>query len=637
MPVSFKGYVTKNDILCSDGAIIRTGAFEHCDGKRVPLVFQHRRDDPGNIIGHIDLEYRPDGVYGVGSTNNSPNGVQCGELIKHGDIKAMSIAARNVQREGQNVVHGDIFEVSLVVVGANPGAYIEEYIQHSAYGDESHIEITTGEWLMHTGEETLEEETNVGEKLNINDIDLESLTLEEVAAMGDDVLQLYVENLPEEQQQALLDIIERDEYIEELEARNAELQEQLNHGGYDMYNSPFANSGVQQDVLEHADFASAVMEAERTGSTLKSVWNSQHSDNLEHSFSNLPALFPEAHKLNNGAPVVIRDKYEPVSTILNGVTKSPFSKLKLTMSDFTEDKLRAKGYITGTQKYDMIYDHISRETSPQTIYVKDSIDRDNVVDITDFSIVTFIQQQLRITLETELARAILVGDGRKNTDPEKIREDKIRPIVKDNETFTLRKQIESLDTFFEEFDILMLGFRGTGTPTLFIDPVVATRLKHLKDKNGRSIYGSFAGSLSQIAGLLGVADVVPCRWLEPGQAVLVNLADYHLGSTRGGEITQFEDFDIDFNKHKYLMETRLCGSLMLPATAMVITVKGFTEALPKLDTSKYAEAHADTAKYDETAEKEPKKKSPHLRPSATEENGGRAVSPGAPAGPVVGG
>ena len=623
MPVSFKGYVTKNDILCSDGVIIRNGAFEHCDGKRVPLVFQHRRDDPGNIIGHIDLECRPDGVYGVGSTNNSPNGVQCSELIKHGDIKAMSIAARNVQREGQNVVHGDIFEVSLVVVGANPGAYIDEYIQHSAYGDESHIEITTGEWLMHTGEETLEEETNVGEKFNINDIDLESLTLEEAAAMGDDVLQLYVENLPEEQQQALLDIIEREEYIEEL-------QEQLNHGGYDMYNTPFANGGVQQDVLEHADFASAVMEAERTGSTLKSVWNSQHSDNLEHSFKNLPALFPDVHKLNNGAPVVIRDKYEPVSTILNGVTKSPFSRLKLTMSDFTEDKLRAKGYITGTQKYDMVYDHMSRETAPQTIYVKDSIDRDNVVDITDFSIVAFIQQQLRMTLETELARAILVGDGREKTDPEKIREDKIRPIAKDNETFTLRKSISSLDSFFEEFDILMLGFRGTGTPTLFIDPVVATRLKHLKDKNGRSIYGTFAGSLSQIAGLLGVADVVPCRWLEPGQAILVNLADYHLGSTRGGEITQFEDFDIDFNKHKYLMETRLCGSLMMPATAMVITVTGFTEKLSTLKTDKFSEAHADTADYDATANKQPKKKSPMLREDAAPAEGGRAAGPGAP-------
>lgn len=634
MPVSFKGYVTKNDILCSDGAIIRTGAFEHCDGKRVPLVFQHRRDDPGNIIGHIDLEYRPDGVYGVGSTNNSPNGVQCGELIKHGDIKAMSIAARNVQREGQNVVYGDIFEVSLVVVGANPGAYIEEYIQHSAYGDESHVEITTGEWLMHTGEETLEEETNVGEKLNINDIDLNSLTLEEAANMGDDVLKLYVENLPEDKQKELLERVEREEYIEELEAQNAKLKEQLNHGGTDMYNTPFANDGVKTDVLQHADFESAIAEAERTGSTLKSVWNNQHSDNLEHSFKNLPALFPEAHKLNNGAPVVIRDKYEPVSTILNGVTKSPFSKLKLTMSDFTEDKLRAKGYITGTQKYDMIYDHISRETSPQTIYVKDSIDRDNVADITDFSVVSFIQQQLRITLETELARAILVGDGRKNTDPDKIREDKIRPIAKDNETFTLRKTINSLDAFFEEFDILMLGFRGTGTPTLFIDPVVATRLKHLKDKNGRSIYGTFAGSLSQIAGLLGVADVVPCRWLEPGQAILVNLADYQLGATRGGEITQFEDFDIDFNKHKYLMETRLCGSLMLPATAMVIKVNNFSEELPKLNTEKFAEAHTDTATYDETASKQPKKKSPLLREDVAPAEGGRAASPGSP---VVGG
>lgn len=633
MPVSFKGYVTKNDILCSDGAIIRTGAFEHCDGKRVPLVFQHRRDDPGNIIGHIDLEYRPDGVYGVGSTNNSPNGVQCGELIKHGDIKAMSIAARNVQREGQNVVHGDIFEVSLVVVGANPGAYIEEYIQHSAYGDESHVEITTGEWLMHTGEETQEEETNVGEKLNINDIDLESLTLEEAAKMGDDVLKLYVENLPEDKQKELLERVEREEYIEELEAQNAKLKEQLNHGGTDMYNTPFANDGVKTDVLQHADFESAITEAERTGSTLKSVWNSQHSDNLEHSFKNLPALFPDVHKLNNGAPVVIRDKYEPVSTILNGVTKSPFSRLKLTMSDFTEDKLRAKGYITGTQKYDMVYDHMSRETAPQTIYVKDSIDRDNVVDITDFSVVSFIQQQLRMTLETELARAILVGDGREKTDPEKIREDKIRPIAKDNETFTLRKSIASLETFFEEFDILMLGFRGTGTPTLFIDPVVATRLKHLKDKNGRSIYGTFAGSLSQIAGLLGVADVVPCRWLEPGQAILVNLADYHLGSTRGGEITQFEDFDIDFNKHKYLMETRLCGSLMMPATAMVITVTGFTEKLPTLKTDKFSEAHADTADYDATANKQPKKKSPLLREDAAAE-GGRAAGPGQP---VVGG
>ena len=634
MPVSFKGYVTKNDILCSDGAIIRTGAFEHCDGKRVPLVFQHRRDDPGNIIGHIDLEYRPDGVYGVGSTNNSPNGVQCGELIKHGDIKAMSIAARNVQREGQNVVHGDIFEVSLVVVGANPGAYIEEYIQHSAYGDESHVEITTGEWLMHTGEDDLEEETNVGEKLNINDIDLESLTLEEAAKMGDDVLKLYVENLPEDKQKELLERVEREEYIEELEAQNAKLKEQLNHGGTDMYNTPFANDGVKTDVLQHADFESAIAEAERTGSTLKSVWNNQHSDNLEHSFKNLPALFPEAHKLNNGAPVVIRDKYEPVSTILNGVTKSPFSKLKLTMSDFTEDKLRAKGYITGTQKYDMIYDHISRETSPQTIYVKDSIDRDNVVDITDFSVVSFIQQQLRMTLETELARAILVGDGRKNTDPDKIREDKIRPIAKDNETFTLRKTISSLDAFFEEFDILMLGFRGTGTPTLFIDPVVATRLKHLKDKNGRSIYGTFAGSLSQIAGLLGVADVVPCRWLEPGQAILVNLADYQLGATRGGEITQFEDFDIDFNKHKYLMETRLCGSLMLPSTAMVIKVNNFSEELPKLNTEKFAEAHADTVTYDDTASKQPKKKSPLLREDAAPAEGGRAAGQGQP---VVGG
>ena len=627
MPVSFKGYVTKNDILCSDGAIIRTGAFEHCDGKRVPLVFQHRRDDPGNIIGHIDLEYRPDGVYGVGSTNNSPNGVQCGELIKHGDIKAMSIAARNVQREGQNVVHGDIFEVSLVVVGANPGAYIEEYIQHSAYGDESHVEITTGEWLMHT-----EEETNVGKKLNVNDIDLNSLTLEEAANMGDDVLKLYVENLPEDKQKELLERVEREEYIEELEVQNAKLKEQLNHGGTDMYNTPFANDGVKTDVLQHADFESAVMEAKRTGSTLKSVWNNQHSDNLEHSFKNLPALFPEAHKLNSGAPVAIRDKYEPVSTILNGVTKSPFSKLKLTMTDFTEDKLRAKGYITGTQKYDMVYDHMSRETAPQTIYVKDSIDRDNVVDITDFSIVAFIQQQLRMTLETELARAILVGDGREKTNPEKIREDKIRPIAKDNETFTLRKSIASLDTFFEEFDILMLGFRGTGTPTLFIDPVVATRLKHLKDKNGRSIYGTFAGSLSQIAGLLGVADVVPCRWLEPGQAILVNLADYHLGSTRGGEITQFEDFDIDFNKHKYLMETRLCGSLMMPATAMVITVTSFTEKLPTLKTDKFSEAHADTADYDATANKQPKKKSPLLRED--EAAGGRAASPGSP---VVGG
>lgn len=588
----FAGYVTRNDTRCTDGVIIRHGAFKDNNGQKVPLVWSHDHSTPENVIGHVLLHHADDGVYGEGYFNNTPKAKSAKELVQHGDIWSMSIGANRIKRTPQNdVIHGNIYEVSLVVAGANPGAVITEVLQHSDNPNEGETIIMESNELLHKASDVLVAKERVslfdriqhadeGEATNIMDNVLGTLNEDQQEAVAilteaavNEALENFEDSVNEDfdaavdarVEEVLTEIAESVEDDDDEEETETEL-EQSALGGQIMHYNAFGQNANDDTQIRHS-LEAALETAKSTGRTVGQVLSEMKGgDTLKHSMNNIDKLFPD-HALQGGVQVI----YSPNTAtehILSRVTKVPTAFVKSIMtdlSDLTDEQLRAKGYIKGTEKKEQIISFLSRKTDPQTIYKKQSIDRDDQIDIgQQLNVAAFFNQEMRIKLNDEIAQAILVSDGRNTGDAAKIKEDKIRPISKDEDFYTIKATynpnalLDVFQTVAEEKTKML----GSGTPSLYMNPLFLTKLRFLRNKNEQWVFGGQQPATKEyLASLFGVSEIVETNFLKPEEMIMVNLADYQIGTNRGGEVNTFEHFDIDFNKQKYLIETRLSGAL----------------------------------------------------------------------------
>lgn len=605
----FAGYVTRNDMRCTDGVTIRHGAFAENDGKKVPLVWSHDPSTPENIIGHVLLHHADEGVYGEGYFNNTAKAVNAKELVQHGDIMCMSIGANRIKRTPQNdVIHGNIYEVSLVLAGANPGAVITEVLQHSDNPDEGESIVMESNQLIHSASDVLlgdETRVSVFDRIQHAEEGTESAVLDEVLGTLNEDQQEAVSILTEAAANAALEAHEAaideefenavdarvNEILDELAAEaddeedeESEEIEQSDKGGTLMHYNAFEQTSANNNEEIRHSLTEAMQTAKDRGLKLSNVLvDFENGDTLKHSMNNIDKLFPD-HQLQNGVQVI----YSPNTAtehILSKVTKVPTAFVKSIMtdlSDLTDEQLRAKGYIKGTEKKEQIISFLSRKTDPTTIYKKQSIDRDDAIDIgQQLNVAAFFNQEMRIKLNDEIAQAILVSDGRATGDAAKIKEDKIRPISKDEDFYTIKAKYNPkmlLDLFqtVAEFKTKMLG---SGTPTLYVNPLFLTKLRFLRNKNEQWVFGGQQPATKEyLASLFGVADIVETNFLKEDEMIMVNLADYQIGTNKGGEVNTFEHFDIDYNKQKYLIEARLSGALVRAKSAVYFTPENGTAA-----------------------------------------------------------
>ena len=604
----FAGYVTRNDMRCTDGVTIRHGAFAENDGKKVPLVWSHDPSTPENIIGHVLLHHADEGVYGEGYFNNTQKAVNAKELVQHGDIMCMSIGANRIKRTPQNdVIHGNIYEVSLVLAGANPGAVITEVLQHSDNPDEGESIVMESNELIHSASNVLlgdETRVSVFDRIQHAEEGTESAVLDEVLGTLNEDQQEAVSILTEAAANAALEAHEAaideefdkavdarvNEILDELAAEaddedeESEEIEQSDKGGTLMHYNAFEQTSANNNEEIRHSLTEAMQTAKDRGLKLSNVLvDFENGDTLKHSMNNIDKLFPD-HQLQNGVQVI----YSPNTAtehILSKVTKVPTAFVKSIMtdlSDLTDEQLRAKGYIKGTEKKEQIISFLSRKTDPTTIYKKQSIDRDDAIDIgQQLNVAAFFNQEMRIKLNDEIAQAILVSDGRTTGDAAKIKEDKIRPISKDENFYTIKAKYNPkmlLDLFqtVAEFKTKMLG---SGTPTLYVNPLFLTKLRFLRNKNEQWVFGGQQPATKEyLASLFGVADIVETNFLKEDEMIMVNLADYQIGTNKGGEVNTFEHFDIDYNKQKYLIEARLSGALVRAKSAVYFTPENGTAA-----------------------------------------------------------
>lgn len=604
----FAGYVTRNDMRCTDGVTIRHGAFAENDGKKVPLVWSHDPSTPENIIGHVLLHHADEGVYGEGYFNNTQKAVNAKELVQHGDIMCMSIGANRIKRTPQNdVIHGNIYEVSLVLAGANPGAVITEVLQHSDNPDEGESIVMESNELIHSASNVLlgdETRISVFDRIQHAEEGTESAVLDEVLGTLNEDQQEAVSILTEAAANAALEAHEAaidEEFNEAVDARVNEILDELaaeaddedeesdeieqsDKGGTLMHYNAFEQTSANNNEEIRHSLTEAMQTAKDRGLKLSNVLvDFENGDTLKHSMNNIDKLFPD-HQLQNGVQVI----YSPNTAtehILSKVTKVPTAFVKSIMtdlSDLTDEQLRAKGYIKGTEKKEQIISFLSRKTDPTTIYKKQSIDRDDAIDIgQQLNVAAFFNQEMRIKLNDEIAQAILVSDGRATGDAAKIKEDKIRPISKDEDFYTIKAKYNPkmlLDLFqtVAEFKTKMLG---SGTPTLYVNPLFLTKLRFLRNKNEQWVFGGQQPATKEyLASLFGVADIVETNFLKEDEMIMVNLADYQIGTNKGGEVNTFEHFDIDYNKQKYLIEARLSGALVRAKSAVYFTPENGTAA-----------------------------------------------------------
>ena len=604
----FAGYVTRNDMRCTDGVTIRHGAFAENDGKKVPLVWSHDPSTPENIIGHVLLHHADEGVYGEGYFNNTQKAINAKELVQHGDIMCMSIGANRIKRTPQNdVIHGNIYEVSLVLAGANPGAVITEVLQHSDNPDEGESIVMESNELIHSASNVLlgdETRVSVFDRIQHAEEGTESAVLDEVLGTLNEDQQEAVSILTEAAANAALEAHEAaidkefenavdarvNEILDELAAEaddedeKSEEIEQSDKGGTLMHYNAFEQTSANNNEEIRHSLTEAMQTAKDRGLKLSNVLvDLENGDTLKHSMNNIDKLFPD-HQLQNGVQVI----YSPNTAtehILSKVTKVPTAFVKSIMtdlSDLTDEQLRAKGYIKGTEKKEQIISFLSRKTDPTTIYKKQSIDRDDAIDIgQQLNVAAFFNQEMRIKLNDEIAQAILVSDGRATGDAAKIKEDKIRPISKDEDFYTIKAKYNPkmlLDLFqtVAEFKTKMLG---SGTPTLYVNPLFLTKLRFLRNKNEQWVFGGQQPATKEyLASLFGVADIVETNFLKEDEMIMVNLADYQIGTNKGGEVNTFEHFDIDYNKQKYLIEARLSGALVRAKSAVYFTPENGTAA-----------------------------------------------------------
>lgn len=575
MKCDFSGWATRNNLKCSDGRVIMQDAFKGNDGKTVPLVWNHQHNTPFNVIGHAVLENRKDGVYAYGFLNDTEAGRNSRALIEHGDVSALSIYANQLRQRDLDVLHGEIREVSLVLAGANPGAYIDSVIAHGEESDEEAI-IYTGEPLSLSHADEPETPPRKEPEQIQNGDETREKTVGEV-----------FESLTEEQKNAVYAVITN--AIEENENSNTGDPE----GGKEMKHNVFENEDRQdENTLSHSamnEFMSvAIADAKRYGSLRDSAL--AHAD--DYGIKNIDWLFPEARNLNN-PPDFIQREMDWVPKVMKSTHHTPFSRIKSLFADITEDAARAKGYIKGKLKKEEVFSLLKRTTSPTTIYKKQKLDRDDVVDITDFDVVAWLKSEMRMMLDEEIARAILVGDGRLASDDDHINEDNIRPIWKDADLYTIKALVEvkagateadRAKAFIRAAIKSRKNYKGSGTPTLFTTEDVLTDCLLLEDGIGHLLYDSEA----KLATVLRVKEIVTVPVMEnltrDGSAgkklelmgLIVNLADYNVGADKGGAVSMFDDFDIDYNQQKYLIETRCSGALTVPYSAIALEMEKAT-------------------------------------------------------------
>lgn len=580
----FKGWATKFGILCADGRIIQHGAFDDIDGAKVPLVYNHNHDDINSVLGHAYMECRKDGVYAYGYFNDSDNGQVAKDAVMNGDMDSLSIWANHLQQRGPYVQHGEIKELSLVLAGANPGAYIEDVaLAHGDTIDNDDYEayIYSGEYLefMHSDEEGEDEVANK----SIQDV-VDTMTPEQKdafytavgSALAEDPNDLdsdddeeYDDDEDDEDHDDDEDIEDPDEYEEE--------DNDMGAIAHNLFEGDNTDNG---DVLSHSEMQEIIEDGKRYGSMKESF--------LAHGITNIEYLFPDAKNLNTPPEFIARDQGW-VTEVMNGVHHTPFSRIKSTFADLREDEARARGYIKGKLKKEEVFSLLKRTTTPQTIYKKQKIDRDDVIDITDFDVIVWLKAEMRMMLNEEIARAVLVGDGRLTSSDDHIKEDNIRPIWKDADLYTIKYPItitkdttaaEKATSFIEACVRTRINYKGSGNPKLFAPESIITECLLLKDKNGRIIYDN----IDKLATACRVSKIVSVPVMEnltrvdktdtlALQGIIVNLQDYNIGADKGGAINMFDDFDIDYNAQKYLIETRISGALIKPFSAIAIETK----------------------------------------------------------------
>ena len=551
----FGGWATKYDLSCSDGRTILKGAFAHCDEKKVPLVWNHTYDSPENIIGHATLVHKDEGVYAYCEFNETPAAETAKNLVKHRDITSLSIYANKLKQSGNKVLHGDIKEVSLVLAGANPGASIQEVLIH---GDD----VDASEATIYNDSEELEmwhaEEPEEGEDIQHADD-------------NETVADIY-NSMSEKQKMAVAAIIDQ---LADSEDEDNEGEENQNGGETDMKHNVFDKNNNEE--LKHSiNFADTLKDAKRCGSFKEAFLSHANT----YGIKDIESLFPEAKDIYSNPQFIKRDT-SWVGPFMAAIHKSPFSKLKAMYADITADEARARGYIKGKLKKEEVFSLLKRTTEPTTIYKKQKLDRDDVIDITSFYVIAWIKAEMRMMLEEEIARAILVGDGRSAMEDDKIKESCIRPIYNDSDLFTIKytmgNDADKAMAFIKACIKSRVDYEGS-MPSLYTTEEMIADMLLIQDTTGRFIYESEAA----LAKTLRVKEIVPVPFIkglvrdaQDSQThnvygIIVNPSDYTVGADKGGQVSMFEDFDIDYNQQKYLIETRCSGSLMKPKTAIVI-------------------------------------------------------------------
>ena len=570
MKYDFSGWATRNNIRCSDGRTILKDAFKHNDGQMVPLVWNHDHNDPLNVLGHALLENRDEGVYAYCTFNDTDAGRNAKALVEHGDVTALSIYANQLKQQGPNVLHGAIREVSLVLAGANPGAFIDSIIRHGEESDEDAIIYTGENLVLEHSQHTI-----------VNDKKLDAIKDDFTPPSGDEkdgkderTVQDVFDTLNEEQKTVVYALIGQAlDGANQNENNEKEGNDDMKHNVFDQ------DQKEKENVLTHSDMETIISDGKRYGSLKDSFL--AHAQ--EYGIENIDFLFPEAKNVNNQPDFIKRDD-SYVQKVLRGVHHTPFSRIKSTHANITADEARAKGYIKGNLKKEEVFTLLKRSTTPTTIYKKQKMDRDDIVDITDFDVVAYIKAEMRMMLDEEIARAILVGDGRSTASDDKINEQNIRPIAKDDDLYTIKQTVAvakdaTEDAVAKAFIRTVIKsrkeYKGSGSPTLFTTEDMLTNCLLLEDNNGRIIYDS----VDKLATTLRVKEIVPVEIMEgvtrtagsktlPLMALLVNLNDYYVGADKGGAINMFDDFDIDYNQEKYLIETRISGALVKPYSAI---------------------------------------------------------------------
>lgn len=574
----FSGWATRNDLKCSDGRIIRKDAFKSNDGQKVPLVWNHQHSDPNEVLGHAVLENRDEGVYAYCKFNDTESGRTAKLLVQHGDVNALSIYANQLKQQGPNVMHGNIRELSLVLAGANPGAFIESIIKHGEESDEEGI-IYTGENITLSHSEPAEEpKKSEEEELKHADDKKEDTKVAEEPKKneGEETVADVFNTLNEKQKTVVYAMIGQ-----ALEDNNNSEggDEEMKHNVFDK------DTENQENVLSHDAMETIIADGKRYGSLKESFL--AHAE--EYGIKEIETLFPEAKSLNN-PPEFIKREMGWVQKVMSGVHHTPFSRIKSSFADITEDDARAKGYIKGKLKKEEVFSLLKRTTTPTTIYKKQKLDRDDVIDITDFDVVAWLKSEMRMMLDEEIARAILVGDGRLASSDDKINESNIRPIWKDEDLYNIKATIEvdaaatpdqKAKAAIRAIIKSRKNYKGSGNPALYTTEDFLTDCLLLEDMNGRVIYDTE----EKLRTALRVSSIITVPVMEgltrkddEGNdldllGIIVNLNDYNVGADKGGAINMFDDFDIDYNQQKYLIETRCSGALIKPFSAISIEMK----------------------------------------------------------------